>query len=226
MLLCVNMESGIVQCKRCGHGWKPVFVTVPKVCPICKNWRWNLDRVRPTESERFWKKVRKTKTCWLWTAVKSEGGYGQFHVKGSGKTRKRSQAHRFAYEEVNGRIPDGLSLDHRCRVRACVNPGHLRPMPIRDNTLLGDGPSARNNRKRFCSHGHPLSGENLILRKEGGRKCKACAKRLNNGWRHKPGIRKHLTSYLRKWDIDKCPVCNGPKRRVSKRCQKCYLSGD
>jgi hypothetical protein len=73
-------------------------------------------------SERFWAKVYRGDDCWEWLAAKSTAGYGRFKVAGG-----LVQAHRFAYEDIVGPIPDGLQLDHLCRNRACVNPDHLEP---------------------------------------------------------------------------------------------------
>ena len=81
-----------------------------------------------TLEERFWFKVNKTDTCWLWTGALRGDGYGKFHVK-----RKWVYAHRFAYELLVGPIPDGLELDHLCRIRNCVRPSHLEPVTHQEN---------------------------------------------------------------------------------------------
>jgi len=83
--------------------------------------------------ERFWSKVEKTVSCWLWTAS-TRRGYGQFVIN-----NKPTPAHRFAYEQLVGDIPRGLQLDHLCRVRNCVNPEHLEPVTSRENILRGEG---------------------------------------------------------------------------------------
>lgn len=82
---------------------------------------------RPAE-ERFLAKVDKTDTCWIWTGAKRTGGYGQFYFDG-----RTCKAHRFSYEFYVGPIPNGAQIDHRCRVRACVNPDHLRPVSNKEN---------------------------------------------------------------------------------------------
>lgn len=74
---------------------------------------------RPIE-ERFWSKVRKTETCWLWTASTVQG-YGQIPTPRIGIRT----AHRMAWHLLCGPIPKGMSVLHRCDVRACVNPDHL-----------------------------------------------------------------------------------------------------
>jgi hypothetical protein len=79
--------------------------------------------------ERFWMKVQKGTSCWIWTGG-SSNGYGLFTESSKGKTHI---AHRFSYEQTVGPIPDGLHLDHRCRNRRCVNPDHLRPVTNKQN---------------------------------------------------------------------------------------------
>lgn len=79
--------------------------------------------------ERFWAKVLKTDTCWLWTGALKRG-YGHFYLS-RGKT---VAAHRFAYELIVNSVPDGLELDHGCKVKRCVNPAHLEPVPHIENS--------------------------------------------------------------------------------------------
>lgn len=81
-----------------------------------------------TEADRFWWKVHKTTTCWIWRGVLDRDGYGQFGVG-----RKNLRAHRWAYESVVGPIPEGLEIDHLCRVKSCVNPLHMEPVTKTEN---------------------------------------------------------------------------------------------
>ena len=74
----------------------------------------------PMTVERFWSKVNKTESCWLWMASTVWNGYGRFRV---GSTLQR--AHRISWELYNGPIPDGLSILHSCDTPACVRPDHL-----------------------------------------------------------------------------------------------------
>lgn len=78
--------------------------------------------------ERFWKHLRKTRGCWLWTgAVGKERPYGLFYANGN------VAAHRYSFEIANGRKPKRFVL-HRCDVKLCVRPGHLYDGDERDNT--------------------------------------------------------------------------------------------
>ena len=125
---------------------------------------------------RFWLKVNKTDTCWLWTGERDLNGYGKLCFDG-----KRLFAHRVAYELLVGRVPDGLELDHvacrGCTNRHCVNPGHLEPVTHRENVLRGVSPPAKHARQTECHRGHPLSGSNLVVR-GAWRDCGEC-RRLN-----------------------------------------------
>lgn len=70
---------------------------------------------------RFWSRVRKTPTCWLWTQKPLAGGYGYFRLRDG----KQWRVHRLSYTFRYGPIPAGLNVLHRCDVRLCVRPSHL-----------------------------------------------------------------------------------------------------
>lgn len=76
-------------------------------------------QVRSVE-ERFWQYVKKTPTCWLWTASVRKGGYGQIW-----NGTKINAAHRQSWEMKNGPIPEGLHCLHKCDTPQCVRPSHL-----------------------------------------------------------------------------------------------------
>lgn len=80
---------------------------------------------------RFWSRVDKTETCWLWTGALDRDGYGElFSIPGRGRVRP----HRLSYEWARGEIPPGMVTDHLCRVRNCVNPDHLEIVTPSENT--------------------------------------------------------------------------------------------
>jgi hypothetical protein len=101
--------------------------------------------------------------CWQWTGSITSYGYGQFHADGL-----QCRALRFAYTHFVGEIPDGLSIDHLCRNKACVNPAHLEAVPLEENIRRMHAAKTR------CKHGHPWTEENLIVDGAGRRYCRIC----------------------------------------------------
>jgi hypothetical protein len=78
---------------------------------------------KQTLSERFWRFVKKTDGCWLWTGDLTNNGHG---VIGHWPTRKaKIIASRASWILHFGDIPEGLFVCHKCDVRACVRPDHL-----------------------------------------------------------------------------------------------------
>lgn len=133
--------------------------------------------------DRFMEKVEKTDSCWLWKAHTNSDGYGIFSIASPGGLPNKSvRAHRWVYERLVGPIPDGYQIDHRCRVRNCVNPEHLEAVRPRVNTLRGNTRAADNAQKTHCPQGHPLN-EN--------RKCPFCHAAATRRWKeaHTEAIR-------------------------------------
>ena len=125
---------------------------------------------------KFWRYVEKTEGCWLWTGYRNSDGYGAIDTKYNheyGVTRVR--AHRAAWLLLRGEIPNGMQLDHLCRVRHCVNPDHLEIVTPRENVLRGFGPTAQQARQTHCKRGHELTTENLYKTRRGYRVCRMCS---------------------------------------------------
>ena len=122
------------------------------------------------DADRFWARVTKTDTCWLWD---KSGRYGYGRFCAGARPYRTVHAHRWAYEALIGPIPEGLELDHLCRNRACVNPVHLEPVSHQVNVLRGFSPSAENSHRTHCPQGHPLEGANLY-RYQNERQCRTC----------------------------------------------------
>lgn len=129
--------------------------------------------------ERFWAKVTggDYTTCWEWTAVRDQNGYGRFHV--GGRAGRMEGAHRVAFHMLVGDVPSGCELDHLCRNRACVNPWHLDPVPHAINSrrgIAGQVNAARQRAITHCPAGHSYDAENTAYRSDGRRRCKACGR--------------------------------------------------
>ena len=104
--------------------------------------------------------------CWLWTGAKYRDGYGEFNHKG-----RPTAAHRWAYEHFYGAIPQGLHIDHLCRVRGCVNPWHLEAVTQAENNRRG---RRLESTPTHCWQGHERTPENSYIYSSYGRRCKEC----------------------------------------------------
>lgn len=106
--------------------------------------------------------------CWLWLGP-TANGYGVFNDQG-----RRVRAHRAAYEQANGPIPDGMVICHKCDTPSCVNPDHLFCGTQRDNVRdMAVKGRHRESQKAMCPAGHSLVPENLTKRDD-RRECLTC----------------------------------------------------
>lgn len=115
--------------------------------------------------------------CWLWTGYVGRNGYGEIGI-----SQKTMRAHRVAYEELIGPIPQGLYLCHKCDVRSCVNPAHLFPATQLENIrdCIAKGRSAkmagiprprRAPLPTHCQRGHKFTKK---IATDGKRRCLVC----------------------------------------------------
>lgn len=124
---------------------------------------------RPLE-ERFRSHyvIDESTGCFDWTSF-CQRGYGQFTVSREvGSVR----AHRWAYENAVGPIPEGLTIDHLCRNTRCVNPEHMEPVTASENVKRA------RRAQTHCKRGHEFTPENTHRTMEAGypkRTCRACS---------------------------------------------------
>lgn len=138
----------IKSCSNCG-----AQISVPKCLNKPTNFcnrkclgEYRRGKIKTPAAERFYAKVEKSESCWIWIGAMSWNGYGRFaerkhHIVG---------AHQFAWKLKSGTWPDGYVL-HSCDNRLCVNPDHLRIGTQQDN--INDA-GLRNRRSRGSTHGH------------------------------------------------------------------------
>lgn len=132
----------------------------------------------PTEAQaRFWDRVEKSDSCWLWTGAKVPDGYGTMSYEGV--VRK---THRLSWLFVYGQVPLGMSVLHRCDNPPCVRPDHLFLGTQSDNMRDCASKGRRRVVRRFTEHcirGHAWTPENVTWssNKNGvHRICRACRK--------------------------------------------------
>lgn len=132
---------------------------------------------REVGEARFWSRVEPTGFCWNWTGNPDKDGYASTALAG-----KRLLVHRIAYTLLVGEIPKGLTLDHLCRNKLCVNPDHLEPVTGAENvrrhwrlmnrrdTYTRVRPAPKTQRARGadgkpiqCKNGHKLDPSNTLL---------------------------------------------------------------
>lgn len=115
--------------------------------------------------------------CWEWLGAKQSSGYGS---RGNG-CGSSMLTHRAAYEIIVGPIPRGLTIDHLCFNKSCVNTDHMEPVTRSENSRR------KIAAQTHCKHGHPLSGENVRekVRRNGltGRVCITCQRGFQTSFR-------------------------------------------
>lgn len=120
--------------------------------------------------ERFMSYIDINNEHWEWQGKKNNLGYGRFKIG-----RKSFGAHRIAYKLFVGEIPEGLEIDHLCRVRHCVNPNHLEPVT-----------HAENMRRAIMNTHKDKDHEPEWKYLKQGRICSICrskSRRINNNWK-------------------------------------------
>jgi hypothetical protein len=87
-----------------------------------------------TLADRFWSRVTRGDGCWTWQGRKDRDGYGRLEALGL----SHAKAHRVAWHLVNGPVPAGMVVCHRCDTPGCVRAepggtGHLFVASQREN---------------------------------------------------------------------------------------------
>ncbi len=158
-------------------------------------------RIPGSVEERFWRFVspEPNSGCWLWCGSTDKKGYGQLRIRQRGAGALAYATH--VSLRLHGRpIRDGMQACHHCDVPACVNPDHLfigtqldnihdamakgRHVPPPNMLGIKRGHHLRTN----CQNGHELSNDNVYVRPDGVRVCRACR------MEHKRRMRRRLAA--------------------------------
>lgn len=139
--------------------------------------------------------------CWLWVGAVYPKGYGKVTSNVSGKKLWHG-AHRVALSYKLGReVAPGFVVDHLCRTPLCVNPSHLEEVTQRTNVtrgIWGDTWRARAE-KTVCKHGHPLMGDNLVVKQHYGsrgilRVCVSCRRARDKVYSARKRIKRKMAT--------------------------------
>lgn len=104
--------------------------------------------------------------CWEWNGDTNPGGYA---FLGS------IPAYKLAYAESKGKAPKGLSIDHLCHNKLCVNPDHLEAIPLWVNQYRRRIHTLLFGWSTHCNKGHLMDDMNTVWRANGtGRQCRLC----------------------------------------------------
>lgn len=154
--------------------------------------------MRPDLLVKFFARIDRggPNECWEWTGGRTKAGYGETWTgssKAEGRRGRVVLTHRVAYSHLVGPIPEGLTIDHLCRNRACCNPAHLEPVTNKTNILRGTSRSAVNATRTHCPKGHPYNEANTYIAANGSRLCRTCNVERSRGPNYSgPGRRTDL----------------------------------
>lgn len=129
-----------------------------------------LDR---SDLERFWARTGFWDGHYIWLGGRNAGGYGWFSIDAAPVI-----SHRWIYEQEVGPIPEGLVIDHLCRIPACQNTDHMEPVSIAENVRRSPLTQLKQS---HCKRDHPLEDPNLYYASDGTRRCKRCVLMRSRG---------------------------------------------
>lgn len=110
--------------------------------------------------------------CWKWKGSLDKDGYGFF----GSSMEWGKRAHRFSFMYFRKPLLEGLTIDHLCRNKSCVNPYHLEQVTNKENLRRAKNQvSTINSKKTHCKRGHELTGYNLIIKCGYKRTCRKCS---------------------------------------------------
>lgn len=153
--------------------------------------------------------------CWIWTDG-SSSKYARFMLNW-----KTHTAHRYVYEQLVGAIPEGLVIDHLCRVPRCVNPEHLEPVTHTENIRRG----LTHALKTHCPQGHPWIAENMYWKVDGKPRCAVCRRERYTADAHRIAPRRQTPAQC-KHGHDYTPENTYWSRNGSFHCRACKHARD
>jgi hypothetical protein len=167
--------------------------------------------------DTFWAKA-KTTDCIVWTGAQNNTGYGCFGING-----KSQLAHRLVWEEAHGPIPDGMTIDHLCRVHSCIRLDHLELVTMAENIRRRP---MRLELGSECKRGHILTAENIYVNAKGNNECIECRVQLRREQRQKDrqiAVALGGAAAMRAWAINQ-GFQIGAKGRIPRNIRDAYIA--
>lgn len=117
------------ECRECGKQYlRPRWQVSQRSGAYFCSRECSFKHGKPFE-KKFWDKIEKTESCWLWHGTRSDNGYGKVRYRD-----RQDLSHRVSYIIHKGEIPVGMVVRHKCDNPPCCNPDHLELGTVADNT--------------------------------------------------------------------------------------------
>lgn len=176
--------------------------------------------------DRFWPKVDADGDCWVWIGSQIKG-YGAVWA---GEERRAARAHRVVWELLIGPIGEGLTIDHRCLNKLCVNPTHLELVTPAENSRRARGGAWHlKSMWTHCARGHEYTPESTATQ-HGRRICRICRNRVaRERYQPRPAAPRPLRAQCKRghpltddnvmvWrNVRRCRTCRTAQERTRRR---------
>lgn len=179
-----SLTGSSFQTGSCGRisarSWKK---NSPNYTPSATRNALNGDAMKESFGSRIGRQIIKTVNgCWFWIGARDRKGYGRISVP----PQKKKLVHRATWEMINGPIPKGMLLCHKCDTPSCVNPDHLFLGSHQDNAddMVAKGRSIKQPKKTHCKNGHEFIPENTFRKENGTKGCAQCRRERSLIYRH------------------------------------------
>ncbi len=137
----------------------------------------NVENARPIPTlrkkhlRRLWNKIKTPDACWEWDGYHNNCGYANTIILGA--QNREYLPHRLIFAWFKHDIPKGMTIDHLCNNRGCLNPDHMELATQAANV-------SRALKRKYCKRGHAQTPNNRYTAPGSGRsRCRPCLRKKN-----------------------------------------------